>query len=101
MLFSKRRGVGNVLRKAVILFLAAAVLFSFGCGKSEKKTKNVKLSYKAWRALNYVKSLPEGQKNVLLHGTGSEEDKANAMANLSASGHLQGFAEYLEATSSE
>ena len=80
-------------------------------GKSEKKVnflgifgkkeKKIELSLKAKLALEYVKNLPEGQKNVLLHGTGSAEDKANAMANLSASGHLEGFAEYLEATSSE
>lgn len=90
------------IRMVIRIFcLAAAVLLFAGCGKSEKKAKNVKLSYKAWRALNYVKSLPEGQQNVLLHGRGSAEDQANAMANLSASGHLQGFAEYLEATSSK
>lgn len=81
-----------------VLFLAAVSLFLTGCGEKEEK---VKLSYKARRALDYVNNLPEGQRNVLLYGSGSPEDQANALANLSASGHLQGFSEYLEATASE
>lgn len=84
-----------------IFCLAAAILLFPGCGKSEKTEEKVNLSLKARAALNYVNSLPEGQKNVLLYGTGSADDKANALANLSSSGHLEGFEEYLKATSSE
>jgi len=85
--------------RSAVLFLMAAGLFLTGCGKKEEK--KVKLSYEARLALEYVNSLPEGQRNVLLYGSGSSEDQAQALANLSASGHMQGFAEYLEKTSSE
>ena len=95
-------GIGNVLKRLPAIFcLATAVLLFSGCGKSEKAGRKVNLSLKAEAALNYVNSLPEGQRNVLLHGTGSADDKANALANLSSSGHLEGFEEYLKATENE
>ena len=52
------------------------------------------MSGDAVMAEEYIKNLPAGQRDAIIRGGGSYEDRANAIANLIKDGQLQGAADY-------
>ncbi len=60
--------------------------------------RNRNLSFKAEMGRRALDSLPSEQREALLNGSGSFNDEANALANLS-SDDLDGVIEYLQSTS--
>lgn len=101
------------LNKVVIILLCCGIVFwgwwahcslLLSCGKNEKSTpgSGVRLSYKAKAAIQYINNeLPPEQRDVLLGRSSDSYAEANAIANLMKSGHLDGFAEYIEAMEKE
>ena len=86
------------LAKVVLVITICALVF--GCSRDERGVSgnSVKLSYKAEAALEYINTeLPSEQRDVLLGRSSDSNAEANAIANLMQSGHLDGYAEYIEA----
>ena len=63
-------------------------------GDSISGSNRTAASYAAEYYIN--NELPAGQRDALLNGGGSYDDRVNALANLSANGMIQGAADYLQ-----
>ncbi|MBP5641095.1 MAG: hypothetical protein J6X55_16560 [Victivallales bacterium] len=83
----------------LFLLSITTILLLYGCSEETNSTRSdINLSYKARAALQYIENeLPPDQRDVLLRGSSDSNAEANAIANLMASGHLDGYAEYIEA----
>lgn len=92
------------LNKVVIILLCCGIVFwgwwvhTRDTGGESSSGSGVRLSYKAKAAIQYINNeLPPEQRDVLLGRSSDSNAEANAIANLMKSGHLDGFAEYIEA----
>lgn len=90
------------MSKKLLLLSIATVLLGCACSKKTDSVNNeindIKLSYKARAAIKYIQNeLPAEQRDVLMGRSYDKDAEASAIANLIQSGHLDGFAEYIEA----
>jgi len=90
-------GVGG----GILMLLIMSVMICCGTidsdsdsGDSISGSNRTAASYAAEYYIN--NELPAGQRDALLNGGGSYDDRVNALANLSANGMIQGAADYLQ-----